>query len=179
MSALLSLEPALRRPLLDLVVRVARAESIIDPSQLAAVRGAQVALGLVESGLVASGLVASGLVASGLVASGVGDIALHPATGEWRALRDAPEAERSLAYALARWVALADGVLDDAEAALLASLRAELRLADPAVRLAESIANDVTLRVRRESLPAHRAFTLIALASARHAVRRRHLRAAA
>lgn len=159
MSALLSLEPALRRPLLDLVVRVARAESIIDPAQLAAVRGAQVALGLVDAAL--------------------DDVALRSATGEWHALSDAPDCERSLAYAVARWVALADGVLDDAEAALLAQLRAELRLGDAAVRLAESIANAVAFRVRNESTPPHRAFTSIALACARHAVRRRHLRAAA
>ncbi len=159
MSALLSLEPALRRPLLDLAVRIARAESMVDPSQLAAVRGVQVALGLVDPLL--------------------GDVGLRAPSGEWRTLADAPDGERSLAYAVARWVALADGVLDDDEAAMLARMRVELRLGDPAVRLAESIANEVSLRVRREGLPAHRAFSLLALACARHAARRRHLRAAA
>ena len=158
MSALLSFDPSLRRPLFDLVVRVARVDPMIGASQIAAVRGAQVALGLVTDQWDAALMRAS--------------------TGEWRALAAASDRERSLAYAAARWVALSDGVLDDAEAKLLATLRRDLRLGDALVRLAESIANGVALRARVEGLPAHRAFALLVIEAARHAERRRALRAA-
>jgi hypothetical protein len=53
-----------------------------------------------------------------------------------------------------------------------------LHLGDAAVRLAESIANGVAWRARAESIPPHRAFALLAVESAKHAARRRALRAA-
>ncbi len=159
MSALLSFDPSLRRSLFDLLVHVVRVDPMIAAPQIAAVRGAQVALGLVEL-------------------PALDGAVLRGATGEWLALRDASDRERSLAYAAARWVALSDGVLDDAESALLSALRGQLRLGDAAVRLAESIANDVTWRARSEAMPPHRAFTLLAVEAAKHAARRRALRAA-
>lgn len=159
MTALLSFEPSLRRPLFDLLVHVARVDPMIAAPQIGAVRGAQIALGLVE-------------------VSSLDGAVLRPATGEWRMLTIAPDRERSLAYAAARWVALADGVLDDAEYKLLAELRRELGLGDAGVRLAESIANGVAWRARAESIPPHRAFTLLVVEAAKHAERRRVLRAA-
>lgn len=159
MTALLALDPSLRRPLLDLLVHVARVDPMIAAPQIAAVRGAQVALGLVE------------------VPSLDGAV-LRSATGEWQVLAHAPDRERSLAYAAARWVALSDGVLDDAEVKVLAELGALLGLGDAALRLAESIANTVTWRARMQDTPPHRAFALLAIEAARHAARRRALRAA-
>lgn len=159
MSALLSFEPSLRPALFDLIVRMARVDPMFGAPHVAAVRGARVALGLVDE-------------------PSLDDALVRGCSGDWRALRGASDGARSLAYAAARWVALADGVLDDAESALLASLRVELRLADPAVRLAETIANDVSWRARREGIEAHRAFAMLALESGRHAARRRALRAA-
>lgn len=159
MSALLSFDPSMRRPLFDLLVHVARIDPMIAAPQIAAVRGAQVALGLVE------------------VPSLDGAV-LRGATGEWRVLGHAPDRERSLAYAAARWIALSDGVLDDAEVKVLAELRSVLRLGDAAVRLAESIANGVAWRARSDGMPPHRAFGLLAIESAKHAARRRVLRAA-
>jgi len=159
MSALLAFEPMLRRPLLDLLVHVARIDPMVAAPQIAAVRGAQVALGLVE------------------IPSLDGAV-LRPSTGEWRVLRAASDRERSLAYAAARWVALSDGVLDDAEFMLLSDLRCELRLGDPALKLAESIANGVAWRARSESIAPHRAFGLLMTETAKHAARRRALRAA-
>jgi len=158
MSALLSFDPSLRRPLLDLLVHVARVDPMIAAPQLAAVRGAQIALGLVDVEL------------DGAV--------LRAPTGAWRVIASGSDRERSLAYAAARWVALADGVLDDAEVALLGALRRQLRLGDAAVRLADTIANGVACRTRVESLAPHRAFSLLVVDVARHAERRRALRAA-
>jgi hypothetical protein len=158
MSALLSFDPSLRRPLFDLLVRMARVDPMIAAPQLAAVRGAQIALGLVDVEL---------------------DTAvLRSTTGAWRVIASGSDRERSLAYAAARWVALADGVLDDAEMELLARLKNELRLGDAAVRLADTIANGVACRARTEKLPPHRAFALLVVQVARHAERRRALRAA-
>lgn len=159
MSTLLSFDPMLRRPLLDLLVHVARIDPMVAAPQIAAVRGAQIALGLVES-------------------PSLDGAVMRPATGEWEALAIASDRERSLAYAAARWVALSDGVLDDAESRLLSELRSVLGLGDAAVRLAESIANEIAWRARRESLPPHRAFTLLVHEAAKHAARRRVLRAA-
>jgi hypothetical protein len=159
MSTLLTIEPSLRPALFDLLVRVARVDPMIGAQQIAAVRGAQIALGLVEI-------------------PALDGAVLRGATGEWHALVDASDRERSLAYAAARWVALADGVLDDAEVKVLDELRLELGLGDAAVKLAESIANHVTWLARAESLPPHRAFSLIAIEAAKHAANRRRLRAA-
>lgn len=159
MTALLSFEPSMLRALLDLLVHVARIDPMVAAPQIAAVRGAQVALGLVG------------------VPSLDGAV-MRPCTGEWRALAHASDSERSLAYAAARWVALSDGVLDDAECKLLRHLRSDLALGDAAVKLAESIANGVAWRARAESIEPHRAFTLLLVESAKHAARRRVLRAA-
>lgn len=160
MSALLSFEPSMRSPLFDLLVLVARVDPMIAAPQLGAVRGAQIALGLVEL-------------------PSLDGAVLRPSTGEWRALGGASDRERSLAYAAARWVALSDGVLDDAEVKVLAELRRVLGLGDAAVRLAESIANGVAWRARAESIEPHRAFALLVVETAKHAARRRVLRAAA
>ena len=159
MSTLLSFDPMLRPALFDLLVHVARIDPMVAAPKIAAVRGAQIALVLVE------------------VPSLDGAV-LRSATGEWRMLGAASDRERSLAYAAARWIALSDGVLDDAESKLLAQLRRDLQLGDAAVRLAESIANGVAWRARQDGMPPHRAFGLLAIECAKHAARRRVLRAA-
>ncbi len=89
---------------------------MMNDAHLDAVRGVQIALGLVD------------------------DVALGPITesnSRWRELARATERERSIAYAAVVWIALADDVIDDAEARVLADVRTELRLGDPAIRLAE------------------------------------------
>jgi hypothetical protein len=153
MSALLSIDPALAPALVDLVVRVAHADAMLGPSELAAVRGAEVALHVAVD-------------------------AVAGPTGEYAVLASAPARERVIAYAVAVWAALADGVLDEHEAALLARVQRELRIGDAAARLSESLAFRAWADARRDRSPAYRAFDRVVVDSARHEARRRALRAA-
>lgn len=154
MSALLSIDPALAPALVDLVARVAHADAMIGPSELSAVRGAQVALHV------------------------MGRDAAEGPSGEYTILQDAPARERVIAYAVAVWAALADGVLDEHEAGLLVRVRRELRVGDAAARLSESLAFRAWADARRDGAPSHRAFERVVVESARHEARRRALRAA-
>ncbi len=158
MSALLSFDPSLRRSLFDIVLSTACADPMMSELHIDAVRGVQIALGLVDSGEPGP---------------------LSGATsGAWRELCRATDRERSIAYAAAVWVALADDVIDEGEAKVLAAVRRELRLSDPAVRLADSIARRVIARAKEERLAPHRAFARLVVEAARHDARRRVLRAA-
>ena len=123
-----------------------------------AVRGVQIALGLVDDQELG--------------------VLSKSTSGAWRDLARATDRERSIAYAAVVWVALADGVVDDGEARLLADVRRELRLSDPAIRLADSIARGVIASAKAERLPPHRAFARLVVEAARHDARRRVLRAA-
>lgn len=158
MSALLSFDPSLRRSLFDLVVSTACSDPMMCDLHIDAVRGVQIALGLVDDGELG--------------------VLSESTTGSWRELARATERERSIAYAAVVWVALADDVIDDGEARLLAEVRRELRLSDPAVRLADSLARRVIVSAKVERLPPHRAFDRLVVDAARHDARRRVLRAA-
>jgi hypothetical protein len=158
MSALLSFDASLRRALFDLVVSTACADPMMSDLHIDAVRGVQIALGLVDDGELG--------------------VLSQSTTGSWRELARATERERSIAYAAVVWVALADDVIDDGEARLLADVRRELRLGDAAVRLADSLARHAIVTSKIERLPPHRAFARLVVDAARHDARRRVLRAA-
>jgi hypothetical protein len=151
MSALLSYDPSLQRPLLDLVVATAWADPLVGDRQLAAVRGAQIALGLVNGEDAAA--------------------FSRGASGAWLELSSAPLRERKIAYAAAVWVALSDDLIDAGEASLLRDVRRALSLDDAAVRFADSLARFVA----SEGGEPHRAFSRLLVEGARrHA--RVHLR---
>jgi hypothetical protein len=158
MSALLSFDPSLRRALYDLVVSTACADPMMNDLHIEAVRGVQIALGLVDDE--------------------EHDVLSHRTRRAWRELGRATERERSIAYAAVVWVALADGIVDDAEARVLKDVRRELRLSDPAVRLADALARRVIASAKEERLPPHRAFARLVIEAARHDARRSVLRAA-
>ena len=158
MSALLCFDPSLRRSLFNLVVSTACADPMMSDLHIEAVRGVQVALGLVDDGELCP--------------------FRSSAECEWGDLARATERERSIAYAAVLWVALADDVVDEGEARLLADVRRELRLGDAAVRLADVLARRVIVSAKQERLPPHRAFARLVVDAARHDARRRVLRAA-
>jgi hypothetical protein len=159
MSALLSFDPSFRRSLFDLVLATACADPMMCEVHIDAVRGVQVALGLVDERVL-----------------GLTDGSTH--RSEWRDLERGSERERSIAYAAAVWIALADDVVDDEEERFLLGVRRMLGLSDPGVRLAEALARRVISVARTEKLPPHRSFTRLVVEAARHEARRRALRAA-
>ncbi|MDQ3033128.1 MAG: hypothetical protein M3Y87_11970 [Myxococcota bacterium] len=163
MTALLVFDGAHRRPVFDLVVATLWADGEVADREIAAARGAQVALGLVHPADEAATAIARG------------------PRDAWRMLGGAPERVRVLAYASSVWTALADGVIDASEALFLREVRASLSLDDGAVRFADGLARWIDATAREGSMPWHRAFARLVIEGARRLehVRVRRLEAAA
>jgi hypothetical protein len=149
MTTLLALDPRLHRPLLDLVVATLWSDGQVADREIAAARGAQVALGLLHPDDDAARA-----------------IGLGP-SGSWRGLAAAPARERTLAYAAASWTALADGVVDPGEARFLDVLQRSLRLKPARIALATGLARWVNAQARAEGLPPHRSFAQLLAQGAR------------
>lgn len=161
MSVILSFDPEHTRPLFDLVVATLWADGEIADREIAAVRGAQVALGLVHE---------------------LDDAEVAVARGprdRWRLLVRARERDRVVAYAAAVWTALADGRIDPGESRFLREVRSVLALDDSAVRFADSLARYVDATSRDEVAPHHRAFARLLIDGARRVEVIRARRAAA
>ena len=161
MTALLSFDPDQAQPLFDLVVATLWADGEVADREIAAARGAQLALGLVHPGDGAEISIARG------------------PCDRWRTLVRGSERERVIAYAAAVWTALADGRIDPGEARFLREVRVVLALDDAAVRFADGLARYVDAAARDEALPHHRAFAQLLLTGARRVERVRARRAAA
>ncbi|WP_157070025.1 hypothetical protein [Sandaracinus amylolyticus] len=161
MSALLAFDATLQRALLDLVVATLWADGDVADREIAAARGAQIALGLVHP--------------SDDAASAIG----HGPSDAWRTLAGASDRERLLAYAAAVWTALADRVIDPGEARFLREVRHALALDDGAVRFADTLARWIDADARDASLPAHRSFAQLLVQGARRVAQVEARRAAA
>lgn len=161
MSALLVFEGAHRRPVFDLVVATLWADGDVADREIAAVRGAQLALGLVHPADDAATAIARG------------------PRSAWRMLAGASERVRVLAYASSVWTALADGVIDASESLFLREVRASFALDDGAVRFADGLARWIDASARDESMPWHRAFAQLVIEGARRLERVRMRRLAA
>lgn len=161
MTALLSFEPEQAQPLFDLVVATLWADGELADREIAAARGAQVALGLVYGARTAEIAIARG------------------PTERWRQLARARERERMIAYAAAVWTALADARIDPGELRFLREVRSVLALDEAAVCFAEGLARWVDSTAREEAMPHHRAFALLLITGARRVERVRARHAAA
>jgi uncharacterized membrane protein YebE (DUF533 family) len=105
MPAIDVLSEAARRALLRVLACAAAADGDVTAEEIAALRGAQIALGLVGEGLPLDSLLLSRIDVSVLSSR-----------------------EKMLVYAAAAWMALADGVRTNSESQFLEQLRARLGL---------------------------------------------------
>jgi hypothetical protein len=163
MSALLSFDPELHRPLVDLVIATLWADGQVADREIAAARGAQIALGLVHD---------SGDESTALIARGP--------SARWQTIARAPEGTRVIAYAAAVWTALADGRMDPGERAFLREVAAAFALDEHAIRFGDAIARWIAAAAREERLEPYRAFARLLVQGARRvaSIRARRLEAA-
>jgi tellurite resistance protein len=153
MTTPLTMKPAARRAVMEILLAMTWADGVAEETEREALRGAALALGLPE--------LARSLRDEAFVYSREG----APLESQLRLLDDR---ERKLAYGAAAWMALSDGIRQPMESLLLAQLRQRLAIDPEEARWLEGLARWVRAEV--EPLPWHRELDRLLRTSAQRIV---------